>query len=139
MVRLVSVLMSNGLIFVFGVLFFRPGGNPETGTEGIVYVLLGCVLCFWSTLGFAAEILKHRQARRINVVLPAALATLMASTVVWLPPLDRYSSDAGEAATFYFIFASIPAFLAVMNFWVYRRVRQIKTSDGAESRLDHND
>ncbi len=123
LVRLVCVLISDGMIFFFGVLFFRPGWNPETDTEGIVYVLLGCVLCFWSILGIAAEVLSHGSAKRINVGLPAGLAALMISTVLWLPPLGEYTSDAGEAAAFYFIYASVPAFFAILNCWAYRHLQ----------------
>jgi len=117
------VLISDGSLFFFGVQFFRPGWSPETDTEAIVYFLVGCILCFWSVLGIAAEVLSHGWAKRVNVGLPAALAALMVSTMIWLPPLGKYTSDAGEAAAFYFIYASVPAFFAILNFWAYRHLQ----------------
>jgi hypothetical protein len=82
------------------------------------------MLCFWSALGLAAEILNDSWARGINIILPSAIATVMFSTVLWLPRLSErqgYGSDGGEAAAFYFVAAIIPTAFAAWNIYLYRR------------------
>ena len=125
LLRLICILVTNGLIFVYGVFLFFPSHDwIQTDTEHVIWLSLGCMLCFWSALGMATEVLSNSWARRINIILPSAIAALMFSTPLWLPRLGErqgYGSDAGEATWFYIVFAIIPTFFAAWNFWLYRR------------------
>ena len=116
--RIGCVLVSNGTILFFAVRLILSYG-AATASEARVDRLLGAVFSLWCLLGFAAEIVKHRWAGRINIALPLSIAMLMVSTVLWLPAVSL-DGDRYEAATDFLLLASAPICLALLNFLAYR-------------------
>jgi hypothetical protein len=123
LLRIGWLLVSNGSIFFFAVRLLMAFG-AATASEARIDRLLGAVLCSWCLLGFAAELIRHRWARRINIALPVSIATFMASTVLWLPVVTK-DGDRFEAATGFLLFASAPICLAILNYLAYRLTRGI--------------
>jgi hypothetical protein len=119
--RIGWILFSNGTILFFAVRLLMAFG-AATASEARIDRLLGGVLCSWCLLGFAAEIIHHRWARRINIALPVSIAIFMASTVLWLPAVTK-DGDRFEASTGFLLFASAPICLAVFNYLSYRLTR----------------
>jgi hypothetical protein len=98
--------------------------GAATASEARIDKLLGAVLCSWCLLGFAAELVHHRWARKINLALPVTIAIFMASTIVWLPAASK-DGDRFDAALGFLFFASAPIFLAVFNYLAYRLTRAV--------------
>jgi len=120
------LLVSNGAIFFFAVRLLVAFG-AATPSEAQFDRLLGAVLCSWCVLGFAAELIHHRWARRINIALPASIATFMASTVFWLPLVTK-DGDRFDAAIGFLLYAGAPICLTVLNYLAYRLTRGIDAS-----------
>jgi hypothetical protein len=119
--RIGWILLSNGTILFFAVRLLMAFGAATAG-EARIDRLLGAILCSWCLLGFAAELIHHRWARKINIALPVSIAIFMASTVLWLPVVTN-DGDRFEAATGFLLFASAPICLAVFNYLAYRLTR----------------
>lgn len=121
--RIGCLLFSNGTILFFAVRLLMAFG-AATASEARIDKLLGAVLCSWCLLGFAAELVRHRWARKINLALPVSIAIFMASTIVWLPAVSK-DGDRFDAALGFLFFASAPIFLAVFNYLAYRLTRAV--------------
>jgi hypothetical protein len=93
--------------------------GAATASEARIDKLLGAVLCSWCLLGFAAELVYHRWARKINIALPVSIAIFMVSTVMWLPAASK-DGDRYDAALGFLLFAGAPICLAVFNYLAYR-------------------
>ena len=98
--------LSNGIILFFAVRLLMAFG-AATANEARIDRLLGAVLCSSCLLGFAAELMHHPWAQRINISLPITIAIFMASTVLWLPAVTK-DGDRFEAATGFLLLASAP-------------------------------
>lgn len=104
------LLVSNGTILFFAVRLLMAFG-AATASEARIDRLLGTVLSSWCLLGFAAELMHRRWARKINIALPISVAIFMASTVLWLPTVTK-DGDRFEVATDFLFLASVPIWLA---------------------------
>lgn len=116
--RLICVLVSNGTIFFLATPVLLAHGAQST-EEARFDNVLGAILCAWSLFGLAAEIVRWRWAKGINIALPATLAAFLLSTMTWLPRVstdgDRY--DAALALAF---LAILPIGLTIVNYFAYR-------------------
>jgi hypothetical protein len=126
--RIGCLVTSNGTILFFAVRLLMAFG-AETASEAGIDRLLGAVWCSWCLLGFAAEIMQHRWARRINIALPVSVAAFMASTVLWLPAVTK-DGDREEAAAFLFLYAGFPICFALLNYLVYRLTKGVDANPG---------
>lgn len=124
--RFLCLLVSNGTILFFAVRLLMAFG-ADTVSEARTDRLLGAVFGSWCLLGFAAELVHHRWARRINIALPVSIAIFMASTVLWLPAVTK-DGDRFDAALGFLLYASAPICLAVFNYLAYRLTRGIDAS-----------
>jgi hypothetical protein len=121
--RIGCLLVSNGTILFFGVRLLMAFG-ADTASEARIDRLLGAVFGSWCLLGFAAELMHHRWARRINIALPGSIAILMVSTILWLPAVSQ-EGDRFDAALGFLFYASAPICLGVFNYLAYRLTRDI--------------
>ncbi len=121
--RIGCLLVSNGTILFFAVRLFMAVG-AHTASEARIDRLLGGLFGSWCLLGFAAELMHHRWARKINIALPASIAIFMASTALWLPAVTE-DGDRVDAALGFLFYASVPICLAVFNYLAYRLTRGI--------------
>lgn len=117
-VRLLWVATSNGVLFYWGLRFARNRG------DGLAWMSFGIVVCIVCLAGWILELRKYRIARVVNVGTPAALAVLMASSVIWLPLIAKFqhSQNMGEAyegAAFMLLLAAYPLCLAIITFLAY--------------------
>src|ERR1700746_1138582 len=112
-VRLLWVATSNGLLFYWGLRF------ALNRRDGLAWLSFGIVLCILCLAGWILELRKYRIARVVNIGTPAALAGLMASSVVWLPLIakfqhSQYVGEAYEGAGFMLLLAAYPLCLAII-------------------------
>ena len=126
--RIGCLLVSNGTILFFAVRLLMAFG-AVTGSEARIDRLLGAVFGSWCLLGFAAELMHHRWAQRINIALPVSIAIFMASTVLWLPTVTK-DGDRFDAALGFLLYASAPICLAAFNYLAYRLTRSIDANPG---------
>jgi hypothetical protein len=118
MTRLLWVVISNGLIFRWGLRV------ALSRTDGLASLLLGVLLCAACVTGAIFELRKKKVARNLNVGIPTILAGLMASSVLWLPMVaklqhSQYPGEASEGAAFLLLFAGYPLCLAIITFMAY--------------------
>ena len=122
--RFVCILASNGTILFFALRLLRAYG-AVTASEAHFDTIVGAVVCSACLMGFAAEMKLHRWSKAINIAIPMAVGIFMASAFVWLPAVSD-DGDRYEAAFGFLLYASIPLFFALVNYFVYRLTTTVK-------------
>src|SRR6266481_2842259 len=103
MARLVWVLISNGLLFRWGLRL------ASSRADGFAWMLSGILLCSACVTGVIFELRKKKVARALNIGIPM-IAKLQHS---------QYPGEASEGAFFLLLFAAYPLCLAILTLVAY--------------------